>query len=182
LGVPCRYDGGSKPNEEVIRFLERHECEVIRICPEVMGGLSIPHPANEIQVREGKRVVCDIEGNDNTDAFEKGARIACERACEKGCTHAILKAKSPSCGVGKIYDGTFSGILIPGDGVAADLLRTQGIALATEETFKDLFGSDFELALAGPPMRYVVWRAIGSFNRIVPSKSSSKRISSNSEA
>ena len=62
LGVPCRYDGGSKPNEEVIRFLERHECEVIRICPEVMGGLSIPHPANEIQVREGKRVVCDIEG------------------------------------------------------------------------------------------------------------------------
>lgn len=77
---------------------------------------------------------------------KKGARIACERACEKGCTHAILKAKSPSCGVGKIYDGTFSGTLIPGDGVAADLLRTQGIALATEETFKDLFGSDFELA------------------------------------
>ncbi len=146
LGVPCRYDGGSKPNEEVIRFLERYECEVIRICPEVMGGLSIPHPANEIQVRGGKRVVCDIEGNDNTDAFEKGARIACERACEKGCTHAILKAKSPSCGVGKIYDGTFSGTLIPGDGVAADLLRTQGIALATEETFKDLFGSDFEIA------------------------------------
>ena len=83
LGVPCRYDGGSKPNEEVIRFLERHKCEVIRICPEVMGGLSIPHPANEIQVREGKRVVCDIEGNDNTDAFEKGARIACERVRER---------------------------------------------------------------------------------------------------
>ena len=61
-------------------------------------------------------------------------------ACEKGCTHAILKAKSPSCGVGLIYDGTFSQKLVPGDGVAAALLRERGIKLATEKTFKEVFG------------------------------------------
>ena len=139
LGVPCRYDGGSKPNEEVIQYLNNNDCEVVRICPEVMGGLSIPHPANEIQMHDGSRFVCDKEGNDNTKAFEEGARIACERACSKGCTHAILKAKSPSCGVGEIYDGTFSKTLISGDGVAAALLREKGIVLATEKTFKEVF-------------------------------------------
>ena len=139
LGVPCRYDGGSKPNEEVIQFLENHDCEIVRICPEVMGGLSIPHPANEIQMHDGSRFVCDKEGNDNTKAFEEGARIACERVYSKGCTHAILKAKSPSCGVGEIYDGTFSKTLISGDGVAAALLREKGIVLATEKTFKEVF-------------------------------------------
>ena len=139
LGVPCRYDGGSKPNEEVIQYLNNNDCEVVRICPEVMGGLSIPHPANEIQMRKGKRIVCDKEGNDNTKAFEEGARIACERACKKGCTHAILKAKSPSCGVGKIYDGTFTGSLVSGDGVAAQLLREAGLIVADEHTFREVF-------------------------------------------
>lgn len=144
LGVSCRYDGGSKPNEEVLTFLKSHDCEVVRICPEVMGGLSIPHPANEIQMRNNKRYVCDAEGNDNTEAFEKGARIACERACAKGCSHAILKAKSPSCGVNEVYDGSFSKTLIPGDGVAAALLREKGITLATEKTFKRVFEKDFK--------------------------------------
>ncbi len=146
LGVPCRYDGGSKPNEEVIQFLENHDCKIVRICPEVMGGLSIPHPANEIRFSDGKRYVCDKEGNDNTEAFEEGARIACERACAKECTHAILKAKSPSCGVGEIYDGTFSKTLISGDGVAAALLRERGLRLATEKTFKEEFKEDFGIS------------------------------------
>lgn len=146
LGVPCRYDGGSKPNEEVIQFLKNHDCEVVRICPEVMGGLSIPHPANEIRFSHGKRYICDKEGNDNTEAFEEGARRACERACSKGCTYAILKAKSPSCGVGEIYDGTFSKTLISGDGVAAVLLRERGLRLATEKTFKEEFKEDFGIS------------------------------------
>ena len=144
LGVPCRYDGGSKPNEEVLTFLKNNDCEVVRICPEVMGGLSIPHPAHEIQEHNDKRSVCDAEGNDNTKAFEKGARIACERVCAKGCSHAILKAKSPSCGVGEVYDGSFSKTLISGDGIAAALLREKGIKLATEKTFKHVFEKDFE--------------------------------------
>lgn len=140
LGVPCRYDGGSKPNEEVIRFLQDYDGDIVRICPEVMGGLSIPHPAHEIQMHKKMRTVRDEEGNDHTKEFEEGARIACERACEKGCTHAILKAKSPSCGVGLVYDGSFSQTLVPGDGVAAALLREHGIKLATEKTFKEVFG------------------------------------------
>lgn len=141
LGVPCRYDGGSKPNEEVMCFLKSQDCEVVRICPEVMGGLSIPHPANEIQQHGNKRFVCDTDGNNNTEAFEKGAHIACNHACAQGCTHAILKAKSPSCGVGEIYDGTFSGQIIAGNGVAAQLFIDAGIRCATEKNFKELFNN-----------------------------------------
>lgn len=144
LGVPCRYDGGSKPDDEVIQFLKQHKCEVVRICPEVMGGLPIPHPANEIQIVDGYRVVCDVDGNDNTAAFEKGAQKACKRVCDKKCSHAILKAKSPSCGVGEVYDGTFSKTLVSGDGVATSLLRNCDIKLATEKTFKKEFEFDFE--------------------------------------
>ena len=144
LGVPCRYDGGSKPNDEVIQFLKQHKCEVVRICPEVMGGLPIPHPANEIQIVDGYRVVCDVDGNDNTAAFEKGAQKACKRVCDKKCSHANLKAKSPSCGVGEVYDGTFSKTLVSGDGVATSLLRNCDIKLATEKTFKKEFEFDFE--------------------------------------
>ena len=139
LGVPCRYDGKSKPSPQVQAYLEDHGCEVIKICPEVMGGLAIPHPAHEIQrTSEGRRVV-DRAGNDHTEAFETGARKACECAKAAGCTHALLKAKSPSCGVGQVYDGTFSKTLVPGDGVAAAMLKEQGLVVATENDFDQVF-------------------------------------------
>lgn len=94
LGVRCRFDGRSKPSVEVQRFLEGHECQVVKICPEVMGGLSIPHPPHEQRALDGRVRVVDAEGNDHTEAFEAGARSACALVCDSGCTHAILKAKS----------------------------------------------------------------------------------------
>ena len=140
LGVRCRFDGRSKPAGEVQRFLEEQGCEVVKICPEVMGGLSIPHPPHEQRVIGGHVRVVDAQGNDHTDAFEAGARIACKRAVEAGCTHAILKAKSPSCGVGDIYDGTFSDTLVQGDGIAAKKLKQAGLHVATEKDFRKVFG------------------------------------------
>ena len=128
LGVACRYDGN-----------------VVRICPEAMGGLSVPHPAHEITYdAQGNRRVVDAQGNDSTKAFEGGARAACRSAQRKGCTHAILKAKSPSCGVGEVYDGTFSKTVVDGDGLAAELLRNAGIKLATEKDFDQVFKGDFD--------------------------------------
>lgn len=139
LGVPCRFDGRSKPSPEVIEYLEREGHEVVRVCPEVMGGLSIPHPPSELQATpEGLRVV-DCEGADNTEAFVRGAQKACAVAQSAGCTHALLKAKSPSCGVGCVYDGTFSKTLVPGNGVAAQLFMEAGFTVATEETFQSVF-------------------------------------------
>ena len=140
LGVRCRFDGRSKPSSEVQQFLDAHGCEVVKICPEVMGGLSIPHPPHEQRVVDGCVRVVDSHGNDHTDAFEVGACTACKLAVDAGCTHAILKAKSPSCGVGQVYDGTFSDVLVPGNGVAAKKLKEAGLQIATEKDFRERFG------------------------------------------
>lgn len=137
LGVPCRYDGRSKSDEDLASLLQDHE--VVRVCPEVMGGLSIPHPANELQSVAGEpgslRVV-DTDGVDNTEAFFRGARKACERACESACTHAVLKSKSPSCGVGRVYDGSFTGTLVDGMGIAAKMMQEAGIEVMDEKDGK----------------------------------------------
>ncbi len=133
LGVPCRFDGRSKPSAAVQAFLERNNCEVVRICPEVMGGLSIPHPPHEQKLVAGQVRVVDSQGNDHTDMFLEGSRKACDAACAKGCTHAILKAKSPSCGVGEVYDGTFTDTLVPGNGIAAQMMIDAGMEVLTEK-------------------------------------------------
>lgn len=137
LGAACRYDGKSKPCSEVISFLQHHES--ISVCPEIMGGLSIPHPPSEIQTLSSDLLVKDVNGKDTTAFFEKGAQVALKKALEKGVTHAIFKAKSPSCGVDEIYDGTFTRTLVPGDGVAVRLFKEAGIRVATEDTFKKVF-------------------------------------------
>lgn len=137
LGVRCRFDGASKPSQAVQDALARHHCEIVRMCPEVMGGMPIPHPPHEIVEVDGTRHVVDAEGADHTENFERGAERACELAKRSGCSLAILKAKSPSCGVGRIYDGTFSGTLVPGDGIAAARLRAAGVTLLTEKDFVD---------------------------------------------
>lgn len=139
LGVACRFDGRSKPSSEVQRYLDEHECQVVKICPEVMGGLSIPHPPHEQKVVQGHVRVVDAMGADHAEAFEAGACAACELARKAGCTHAILKAKSPSCGVGQVYDGTFTDTLVPGDGVAARMLEEAGLVVATEKDFQERF-------------------------------------------
>ncbi|MBQ8147056.1 MAG: DUF523 domain-containing protein [Clostridia bacterium] len=132
LGEKCRYDGRSKPNEAVINKLK--EYNVIPICPEVMGGLSTPRNPSEII---GDKVIM-INGRDVTLEYKRGAEIALNIALKNKCEFAILKARSPSCGKGLIYDGTYSGTLTKGNGICAELLMKNGIAVLDEEEIEKL--------------------------------------------
>ena len=126
LGQSCRYDGQSKPCGEAAALLEK--CCVIPVCPEIMGGLPTPRPSAE---RRGAQVV-NCAGEDVTAQFCRGAEEALRLAKLFGCDTAILKEKSPSCGCGEIYDGTFSKTLMAGDGVTAALLKENGIRVMGE--------------------------------------------------
>ncbi len=126
LGTPCRYDGRSKPNSKVLALNEKYE--LIPICPEVMGGLPTP------------RIPCEIvndkvlrqDGADVSQSYIKGAEEALKIATQNGCKIALLKARSPSCGKGKIYDGTFSRTLKNGNGICADLFIKNNITVIDE--------------------------------------------------
>lgn len=126
-GVRCRWDGGSRPSKAVIGMVRKGEA--IPVCPEQLGGLPTPRPAAEIM--NGKAITTD--GRNETREFRKGAEEALKIARLAGCKEAILKSKSPSCGSGEIYDGTFSGKLAKGDGITAALLKRNGIMVCTEE-------------------------------------------------
>lgn len=130
LGDECRYDGESRSCEAVVNLSETHE--LVPVCPEVLGGLSVPHPPCEIIADERALRVVDVEGADVTDAFLVGAAKTVEQVQERRCTLAILKAKSPSCGNGRVYDGSFKGTLVPGFGVAARALREAGVRVVDE--------------------------------------------------
>ena len=127
LGVCCRYDGESKPCENVIKLREKYI--LIPICPESDGGLPTPRTPSE---RVGDKVLMR-DGKDVTKNYNKGAEEALRLAKEYNCNIAILKARSPSCGSGKIYDGSFTGTLIDRDGVCAELLKKNGISVFTED-------------------------------------------------
>ena len=131
LGVNCKYDGGNNalPPETLAALRQRFE--LVPVCPEQLGGLPTPRVPSE---RLGARVLTR-EGADVTEAFRKGASAALRIARENGCRRALLKTNSPSCGSGRIYDGSFSGRLIPGDGVAAELLKHENF-----EVFGDIQG------------------------------------------
>ena len=127
LGVCCRYDGESKPCENVIKLREKYI--LIPICPESDGGLPTPRTPSE---RVGDKVLMR-DGKDVTHNYNKGAEEALRLAKEYNCNIAILKARSPSCGSGKIYDGSFTGTLTDRDGVCAELLKKNGISVFTED-------------------------------------------------
>ena len=129
LGEPCRYDGKSKPVTQ-IKELEEQGHILVPVCPEVMGGLDTPRPPAECQP-DGR--VINRAGQDVTEQYVSGARQALELAKRYGCTCAVLKAKSPSCGNVQIYDGSFTGTLMPGQGVAARMLEAAGIPVWNEE-------------------------------------------------
>ncbi|MBR3017663.1 MAG: DUF523 domain-containing protein [Clostridia bacterium] len=131
LGVCCRYDGNSKPCQAVMDL--GNENELVPVCPEQLGGLPTPRVPAEIQ---GERVV-SREGRDVTKEYRKGAEEAARLCRLLRCDCAILKARSPSCGCGQVYDGSFSGALVPGDGVTARKLKALGVPVATEETLID---------------------------------------------
>ena len=126
LGEPCRYDGRSCPDPAVTALAGRYV--LIPVCPERRGGLPTPRPPAE---RVGERVL-DAAGRDVTESFLRGARETLALARREGVVRAILKSRSPSCGIGEIYDGTFSGTLTEGAGVTAALLTAQGIEVMDE--------------------------------------------------
>lgn len=131
LGLRCRYNAEPVANERVLALAKTHT--LIPVCPEQLGGLSTPRPPAE---RLGERVVSN-DGTDVTSAFVRGAEETLLLARTLGCKTAILKARSPSCGHGRIYDGSFTGKLIPGSGVTAELLAKNGIRVFTEDELPD---------------------------------------------
>lgn len=136
-GRACRFDGSASADDEVGRLVA--EGRAILVCPEADGGLGTPRPPAEIvggtgaDVLDGRAQVVTREGRDVTAAYVAGAHLALAAAQRAGARRAILKARSPSCGKGAVYDGTFSRSLVPGDGVTAALLERSGIEVATDE-------------------------------------------------
>ncbi len=126
LGTACRYDGRSKADAAVTALLARHA--LIPVCGEIFGGLPTPRTPAE---RRGARVMTK-DGRDVTDAYRRGAEEVVRLARLYGARAAILKERSPSCGSGEIYDGTFSGTRTAGWGVTAELLRESGVRVYGE--------------------------------------------------
>lgn len=129
VGENTKYNGGNNLNEKILKFLE--DKEYILVCPEVSGGLPIPRYPSEII----KDKVINSKGQDVTYEFNLGTQKEIERVKEFGATKAILKSKSPSCGVNIIYDGTFKGNTINGDGIFVRELKKLGIEVLTELDF-----------------------------------------------
>lgn len=123
LGVSCKYSGGDNCLPESALKPLRERYRLIPVCPETAGGLPTPRAPSE---RLGTRVVSD-QGLDVTEAFKNGAKTATDLANKYSCKMALMKENSPSCGSGTIYDGSFSGRLVPGDGVTAEALKALGL-------------------------------------------------------
>jgi len=134
LGMRVRYDGKSKVNEAAVDLLKEHH--LVPVCAEVMGGLPTPRVPAE---RVGERVI-NWEGTDVTCQYERGAEEIVRLAKMYGCTLAILKERSPSCGHGAIYDGTFTGTLTEGNGVLAQRLIEAGVRVIGESEIAEELG------------------------------------------
>lgn len=141
LGAEVRHHGGAATVEHPVLRRWRDEGRIVGVCPEVGGGLPTPRPPAEIR---GVRVVTSA-GRDVTPEFESGARMAVRIARELGIRVAVLKSRSPSCGTGRIYDGTFSGRLVEGDGVTVAALRREGVQVFDETQLEEA-----DLALCRP--------------------------------
>ncbi len=137
LGVDCKYNGKNNLNNKVLNLLS--EDTLIPICPEQLGGCPTPRIPAEIvggdgaDVLDAKGRVMTKNGEDVTEYFIKGAREVLKIAQAMGIEKAILKARSPSCGVCSIYDGTFSGKTKKGNGVTSEILKRNGVSILTEE-------------------------------------------------
>ena len=126
LGRNCKYSGGNNRNEAVIRYLQ--DKEYIPVCPEVEAGMPVPRPP--VEIREGR--VVSIEGKDLDAVYRRGVAKVMQVLAQEDIGLAILKAKSPTCGVHEIYDGTFTGKKIPGQGLLAKALQEAGIPILDE--------------------------------------------------
>ena len=132
LGLCCRYDGASKPHTMAEELSKKHE--LVPVCPEQLGGLATPRPPAE---RQGGRIIAK-NGADVTQQYCRGAEETLKLCRLLGCEAAVLKERSPSCGCGEIYDGTFTGTLVAGNGVTAELLLEHGIPVYGESRISEL--------------------------------------------
>ena len=132
LGAPVRYNATDKKSHHPVLQRWIDEGRVVSVCPEVLGGLGTPRPPAEIIHVGGVRRVHANDGRDVTAEFERGAADALEQAVRHGAPVAILKEGSPSCGSTFVYDGTFTGTRVSGDGVAAALFRGYGVRVFSE--------------------------------------------------
>ncbi|WP_088227449.1 DUF523 domain-containing protein [Desulfosporosinus sp. FKB] len=143
-GINCRYDGKNTKIEEIEKLVK--DGKAIPICPEVIAGLNIPRDSCEILVTDdGEKKVISRDNEDFTEAYKRGAEQTLTIAKIIGINTAILKARSPSCGFGQVYDGTFSRTLLNGNGFTAKLLLDNGIRVYTEEDFKNVISSELNL-------------------------------------
>ncbi len=136
LGIACRYDGNRVKKTDIEKLKEKYN--IIPICPEIFGGLPTPRVPSE---RIGERVVMK-DGKDVTENYRRGAEESLRLADMLGAKIALLKSRSPSCGKGKIYDGTYSGTLTDGNGVTADIFLSNDISVYTEEEFELLLSAE----------------------------------------
>ena len=133
VGINCKYSGGNNYNQKVFDLVK--EGKAIPICPEQLGGLQTPRNPAEIKIIDGKKYVIDDKNKDVTDNFKKGAKEVLELAKKLNIEKAILQARSPSCGTGKIYSGNFDGKLIDGNGILAQLLIDNNIEVIDIEKY-----------------------------------------------
>lgn len=133
-GINCKYDGGNNYNDDIMKLVESGQA--ILVCPEQLGGLATPRYPSEIKQENGIRKVINNHGEDVTKNYERGAQETLELAKKLNIKKAILKARSPSCGCGLIYDGTFSKSKIKGNGITAQLLLDNGFEIFNEGNFK----------------------------------------------
>lgn len=131
-GVDCKYSGGNNYNEKIEKLVK--EGKAVLVCPEQLGGLKTPRDPSE---QQGDKVVTD-KGIDVTNEYNKGAIETLKIAKMCGADTAILKSRSPSCGCGEIYDGTFSGTKIAGDGVTTKLLLENGIKVISSDDLDNI--------------------------------------------
>ncbi|MGP1360452.1 DUF523 domain-containing protein [Campylobacter sp.] len=129
-GINCKFNGENNLlNKDVLAEISKR-FHLLFVCPEVYGGLSTPREPAEMK---NGSIVCKFSGKDVSENFKNGAEICLKIAKLNGCKKAILKSKSPSCGSGQIYDGSFSKRLILGDGITAKLLKENEILVYSED-------------------------------------------------
>lgn len=132
MGVGCRYDGKSNQLPQLEQLMKQHTC--ILVCPEIFGGLPTPRVPAE---RQGSKIMTQ-DGQDVTQQFVRGTAEVLRLADLYHCKAALLKERSPSCGSGQIYDGTFTKTLTEGDGLAAEMLKRKDIAVYGESQIGEL--------------------------------------------
>ncbi|MBE5952037.1 MAG: DUF523 domain-containing protein [Lachnospiraceae bacterium] len=132
LGQNCKYNGGNNRNEAVLKFLEGKE--VVPVCPEVLGGLPVPRIPAEI--RDG--VAWNKNGENVDEMFKRGVELTMKALAEEDIELAVLQSRSPTCGVKQVYDGTFTGTLIPGQGLLVKALTEKGYKVIDAEDIPNL--------------------------------------------